>query len=66
MILLIDGIKKMIQMNLVTKQKQTQRHRKPTYGYQRWRVGGGEIWIGGLGLAHALLYMELMVHGDLL
>ena len=24
----------MIQMNLVTKQKQTHRHRKQTYGYQ--------------------------------
>ena len=28
-------------MNLFTKQKQTHRHRKETYGYQRGKVGGG-------------------------
>ena len=28
-------LKKMIQMNLFTKQKQTQRHRQQTYGYER-------------------------------
>ena len=33
--------KKMIQMNLFTKQKQTHSHRKQTYGYQRRKVGGG-------------------------
>ena len=27
-------------MNLLTKQKQTQRHRKQTYGYQNEREGG--------------------------
>ena len=32
--------KKMIQMNLLKKQKQTHRHRKQTYGYQRGNVGG--------------------------
>ena len=32
--------KKMIQMNLFTKQKQTHRHRKQTYGYQRGK------WVG--------------------
>ena len=38
MISLIRGIlKKMIQMNLFTKQKQTHRHRKQTYGYQKAR-----------------------------
>ena len=31
--------KKMIQMNLFTKQKQTHRHRKQSYGYQRGREG---------------------------
>ena len=31
----------MIQMNLFTKQKQTQRHRKQTYGYQRRKGGEG-------------------------
>ena len=34
------NLKKMIQMNLVTKQKQTHKHRKQTYGYQRGRGGG--------------------------
>ena len=32
--------KKRIQMNFFTKQKQTHRHRKQIYGYQR-RKGGG-------------------------
>ena len=30
----------MMQMNLYTKQKQTHRHRKQTYVYQRGKVGG--------------------------
>ena len=33
-------LKKMIQINLFTKQKQTHRLRKQTYGYQRGKVGG--------------------------
>ena len=33
------NLKKMTQMNLFTKQRQTHRHRKQIYGYQR---GGGE------------------------
>ena len=33
------GSKKMIQMNLFPKQKETHRHRKQTYGYQRGKVG---------------------------
>ena len=33
----------MIQMNLFTKQKQTHRHRKQTYGYQRGKGGEGGI-----------------------
>ena len=32
--------KKVIQMNLFTKQKQTYRYRKQTYGYQRGKVAG--------------------------
>ena len=32
-------LKKMIQMNLFTKQKQTHRQRKQTYGYQRGKAG---------------------------
>ena len=31
----------MVQMNVFTKQKQTHRHRKQTYGHQRGKVGGG-------------------------
>ena len=34
------NLKKMIQMNLFTKQKQTHRLREPIYGYQGARVGG--------------------------
>ena len=33
--------KKVIQMNLDTKQKQTHKHRKQIYGYQRNKLG---IW----------------------
>ena len=48
MILLICGIlKKMIQRNLFTEQKQTHRHRKETYGYHRGKVVGRDklgIW----------------------
>ena len=41
MITLICGIeKKMIQLNLFTKQKQTHRFRERTYGYQGGNVGG--------------------------
>ena len=35
----MQNLKKIIQMNLVTKQKQTHRVRKQTYGYQREKVG---------------------------
>ena len=35
------NLKNMIQMNLSTKQKQTHRHGKQTYGYQRGKGGGG-------------------------
>ena len=38
---------KKIQMNLFTKQKQTYRYRKQTYGYQRGKVVGREklgVW----------------------
>ena len=36
--------KKIIQMNLFTKQKQTLTHKKQTYAYQRGNTGVGE-WI---------------------
>ena len=35
------NLKKIIQMNLFTKQKQSHRHRKQTYGYQRGKGDGG-------------------------
>ena len=34
-------------MNLFTKQKQTHRHRKQTYGYQKGQQGAGEDKLGG-------------------
>ena len=38
--------KKMIQMHLKsTKQKQTHRFRKQTYGYQREKVAGVVVWL---------------------
>ena len=36
--------KKMIQMNLFTKQEWTRRHRKKTYGNPRGKGGEGRIW----------------------
>ena len=47
MISLMYGIEKIIQMNLCTKQKQTHKHRKQTYGYQRGKGGGRDklgVW----------------------
>ena len=35
----------MVQMNLFTKQKQTHRHRKQTYGYQRGRGGRDKLGV---------------------
>ena len=46
MISLICGIQKVIQMNLFTKQKQTHRYRKQTYGYQREKRGGINLEYG--------------------
>ena len=39
------NLKKMIQIHLDMKQKQTYRHRKQTYGYQRGK--GGKVKLGG-------------------
>ena len=53
-------------MNLFTKQKQTHRHRKQTYGYQRGKEGGGGInqafWIN----TYTLLYIKQITNKDLL
>ena len=51
-------------MNLFTKQKQTHRHRKETYGYQGKKGGGGmnwEIWID----MYTLLYIKQITNKDL-
>ena len=51
-------LKKMIQMNLFTKQKQTLRLQKQPYGYQKGKVGGGGInWEFGSNI-YALLYIK--------
>ena len=50
-------------MNLYTKQKQTYRLQRQTYGYQG--DGGGMHWRFGIGLC-TRLYMKWMVSGDLL
>ena len=55
MISLICRLQKMIQMNLFTKQKQTHRCRKQTYGYQRGK-GGKEGQISSMGLTDTNYY----------
>ena len=53
-------------MNLFTKQKQTHRHRKQTYGYQRGKVGGEGIDCEfGIDM-YTLLYLKLITNKDLL
>ena len=51
-------------MNLLTKQKQTHKRRKQTYGYQRGNVGGinQEFEIN----IHTLLYIKQIINKDLL
>ena len=49
-------ILKMIQMNLFTKLKQTHRHRKKPYGYQRGK-GVGDGYIRDLGLTDTHYYI---------
>ena len=45
MISLICGILKKGQMNLFTRQRQTHRHRKQTYGYHRGREGRDKLGV---------------------
>ena len=54
MISAVCGIKKIIQMILYTKQKQTHRSRKQTYDYQREKGGGQQI--RGMGLTDTNYY----------
>ena len=42
--LICEILKRMIQMNLYTKQKQTHGHRKQTYDCQRGRGDGLGVW----------------------
>ena len=49
-------------MNLVTKQKQTHRHRKQTYGYQRGK--GGRDKLGAWD--ELILYKKQITNKDLL
>ena len=44
----MESLKKMIQMNLFTKQKQTYRLQEQTYSYQGEGCGGGEDWEFGI------------------
>ena len=39
------NLKKMMQMNLFTKQKETDRHRKQIYGYQRGKQGEDKLGV---------------------
>jgi len=50
------NLKKYVQINLFTKQKQTHRHRKKTYGHQRGK-GGGINWDFRINI-HILLYVK--------
>ena len=49
-------LKKMIEMNLFTKQKQT--HIENKHGYQRWKQGGGINWKFGIAM-YTLLYIKI-------
>ena len=57
--------KKIIQMNLFTKQKQTHRHRKQTYCYQRGKGGGGINQEFGIN-RYTLLYIKQINNKDVL
>ena len=54
----------MVQMNLLTKQKQSHRCRKLTYGYQGGK-GGGINWEIGIDI-YTLLYIKQITNKDLL
>ena len=47
----------MAQMNLIIKQKEAQRLREGTYGYQQGRVSGGIDWEFGVDM-YTLLYLK--------
>ena len=53
-------------MNLFTKQKQTHRLRKQTYGYQRGKGGGGGINQEVRINIYTILYIKQIINKDLL
>ena len=53
----IQNLKRKIQMNLFTEQKQTHRLRERTYDYQEGRVVGGIDWEFGIDM-YTLLYLK--------
>ena len=55
----------MAQMNLFTKQKQSHRRRKQTYGYQGGKGGGGINWEIGIDI-YTLLCIKQITNKDLL
>lgn len=55
MISIVCGIQKITQMNLYTKQEQTHRDKKQTYGYQGGK-GGGERQTGNMSLMDIKYY----------
>ena len=59
------NLKKMVQVTLFTKQKQTHRLRERTYGYQREGLGGGIDWEFGIDM-YTLLYLKWITNKDLL
>ena len=58
------NLKKMIQMNLFTKQKQNHRCRKQTYSYQGVRGGARINWEIGTDI-YTLLYIKQITNKDL-
>ena len=54
----------MVQMTLFTKQKQSHRCRKQTYGYQRGKGEGGITWEIGSDI-YTLLYIKQITNKDL-
>ena len=53
----IQNLKRKIQMNLFTEQKQTHRLRERTYDYQEGKVVGGIDWEFGIDM-YTLLYLK--------
>ena len=59
------GSKKMMQMNLLTKQKQTHKFREQTYNYQGGGLGEGTVSEFGIDM-YILQYLKWVSNKDLL